>query len=157
MMRRYDLGGVPLPYSSASPLYRRLFPGAPTTRTPDEEEEPDFAEFYDMSTIPPCPQCGGKRVFELQLVPSLISILQPDTLTTTGQLSNGIRKGKQSAQSEEERKMELARLASGAKDKEQGVGEMEWGNVLVFGCKNDCVGFGEEWVGAEWEANLSQD
>jgi pre-rRNA-processing protein TSR4 len=28
---------------------------------------------------------------------------------------------------------------------------MEWGTVMVFGCSGDCVGFGEEWVGVEWE------
>ncbi len=28
---------------------------------------------------------------------------------------------------------------------------MEWGTILVFGCEKDCVGFGEEWVGVEWE------
>lgn len=38
-----------------------------------------------------------------------------------------------------------------SKDEE---GEMEWGNVLVYGCERDCVGVGEEWVGVEWEATL---
>ena len=148
---------MPIPYSSKSPLYHRLFPGAPTTRTPDTEEEPDFATFYNFSSIPRCPRCDAERVFELQLIPSLISILQPDTLTTTGKAA-GKRTGKQN---EEERKKELARLAAGLRDEKdvdgnvESIGEMDWGNVMVFGCKADCVGVGEEYVAVEWEAKLS--
>ena len=152
---RYELGGVPLPYSSKSPLYQRLFPGAPIKRTPDEDEEPNFAEFYKPS-IPPCTRCGGKRVFELQLVPSLISVLRPEAITTTGKPAP-----KKSAKlTEEERRKELTRIAKGLKgdstDEKAEVAEMEWGNVLVFGCEADCVGFSEEYVAVEWEAQLSQ-
>lgn len=153
---RYEFGGVPLPYSSRSPLYKRLFPGAPTTKTPDEEEEPDFAQFFDTSSIPPCSSCGGKRVFEMQLVPSLISVLRPESITTTGQPAPK----KSAKQTEEERRKELAMIAKGVKN-EQGekadVGEMEWGNVLVFGCAGDCVGMVEEYVAVDWEAQLTQE
>lgn len=55
--------------------------------------------------------------------------------------------------SEEERKRELARLAGGVSGQDE-VGEMEWGTVMVFGCEGDCSGFGEEWVGVEWEGTL---
>lgn len=154
-MFRYELGGVPLPYSSRSPLYHRFFPNAPTTKTPDEEEEPDFARFYSPSSVPACPTCGGKRVFEMQLVPSLISVLRPDTITTTGEAPPA----RSNQLTEEERRKELTLLAKGLKG-ENGevaeVGEMEWGNVMVFGCERDCVGFAEEYVAVEWEAQLVQ-
>lgn len=144
-----------MPYSSRSPLYHRFFPDAPTTKTPDEEEEPDFARFYSATSVPTCSQCGGKRVFELQLVPSLISVLRPDTITTTG----AAPPKKSTQQTEEERRKELTLLAKGLKG-ENGekaeVGEMEWGNVMVFGCEKDCVGFSEEYVAVEWEAQLAQ-
>lgn len=56
---------------------------------------------------------------------------------------------------EEERKIELARLAGeGAGGGGDGLDGMEWGTVVVFGCKSDCIGFGEEWVGVEWETTL---
>ncbi|ORX37079.1 programmed cell death protein 2 [Kockovaella imperatae] len=151
---RYELGGVPVPYSSKSPLYSRLFPGAPITRTPDAEEEPDFADFYNPESLPPCSRCGAKRVFELQLVPSLISILSPDKLTTTGKAPSK----KERKQSEEERKKDLARIAAGLKGQgdEQEIGDMNWGSILVFGCEADCVGVGEEFVAVEWESFLSE-
>jgi pre-rRNA-processing protein TSR4 len=65
------------------------------------------------------------------------------------------KKGGKKGQSEEERKKELAKLAGGDQGGGDELGEMEWGSVLVFGCQGDCVGFGEEWVGVEWEALLS--
>lgn len=145
---RYDLGGVPLPYSSGSPLTKKLFPTLPPTK-PDDEDPP-YEEHYTPATVPACKSCGGKRVFELQLVPSLISVLVPSAITTTGKEPEGTKEVK--AMSEEQRKEELAKLASG----EEGGGEgMEWGTVMVFGCEKDCVGFREEWVGVEWEATLS--
>ena len=55
-------------------------------------------------------------------------------------------KKKAQNKSEAERREELRKLAEG-----QAVDGMEWGSILVFGCVNDCVGFGEEWVGVEWE------
>lgn len=155
----------------------------------DEDEDPDanaWASRYDASkTVPPCPRCNSQRVFEMQLVPGLISELKVDSLSLSGEKSKSERssgKGNKSkAQSEEERKLELAVLLGRAKpeelakfrarqvqetcsassaggsevDTEQAVlrGEsgMEWGTVMVFGCEKDCVGFGEEWVGVEWE------
>ena len=80
----------------------------------------------------------------MQLVPSLISSLLPDMITTTGDQAE--KKAKKQM-TEEERKAELQRLIKG----EAEGGEMEWGTVMVFGCERDCVGFSEEWVGVEWE------
>jgi pre-rRNA-processing protein TSR4 len=88
-------------------------------------------------------------VFELQLVPSLISHLAPSTVSTTGDVP---ARKEEKAKSEEERKKELAKLAAGELDGGEG---MEWGTIMVFGCQRDCVGLVEEWVGVEWEATLS--
>lgn len=155
---RYELGGIPLPYSSTSTLYQSLFPAAPTTATksPDDAEEDLHIEsYYKSSSIPACPRCKGKRVFELQLVPQLISVLQLGTLSTIGAPITGSKKKKMT---EEERKKELARIAAGAKVNGDGgnpVGEMEWGTVMVFGCEADCEGIQEEWVEVEWESTLA--
>ncbi|WVF68710.1 hypothetical protein IAT40_003482 [Kwoniella sp. CBS 6097] len=145
---RYELGGMPLPYSSATPLCRKLFPGA--EKPLGKDEELDLNSLYDSSSIPPCAQCGSKRTFELQLVPTLISVLQPSSLSTTGEVPK-IAKG---TSTEAERKKELARLAAAAKESADENGEMEWGTVMVFGCEKDCVGFSEEWVGVEWEVSF---
>ncbi|WVQ84403.1 hypothetical protein IAT38_006555 [Cryptococcus sp. DSM 104549] len=146
---RYELGGMPLPYSSQSPLTKRLFPGA--EKPLGKDDELDLAALYTTQSVPPCPRCKSKRTFELQLVPSLINLLRPHTLSTTGEPGNV---SAPTAKSEEERKKELARLAAGAAEKAEDEGEMEWGNVVVFGCERDCVGVGEEWVGVEWESGL---
>ncbi|ODN74070.1 hypothetical protein L202_07538 [Cryptococcus amylolentus CBS 6039] len=148
---RYDLGGQPLPYSSQSPLTRKLFPGA--EKPLGKNDELDLSALYTDKSIPACSRCGGKRVFELQVVPSLINILRPHTLTTTGSASDEVAP---TAISEDERRKELVKLAAGIKEegaKEQD-GEMEWGNIIVYGCERDCVGVGEEWVGVEWESGL---
>lgn len=111
-----------------------------------DEEDIDVSPYYDPSAVPPCPKCSSARVFEMQLVPSLITLLTPESMTTTGQ-----KAGKQSKKTltEAERKEELKRLAKGENEGDQG--EMEWGTVMVFGCERDCTGFTEEWVGVEWE------
>lgn len=151
-MARYDLGGYPLPYSTTSSLTTSLFPGlaAALRAQKAEDEDPSPGEYYKPSpkTIPPCPKCKSARVFEVQLVPSLINHLSPESLSTTGD-EGGKGKGKKS-QSEEERKKELERLAK----EDNGGDGMEWGTIVVFGCLGDCTGFGEEWVGVEWETTL---
>jgi len=143
---RYDFGAVPLPYSSSSPLFKKLFPKAPTRGVSSEEEEVNLADYYTTASIPSCPHCKGKRVFEAQLVPPLINVLRPSALSTTG---TAPEPKPAAAMSEEERKAELARLAKG-----EGEGEMEWGTIMVFSCEKDCVGITEEWVGVEWEVTV---
>jgi pre-rRNA-processing protein TSR4 len=181
VISRYDLGATPLPYSSHSTLYKKLFPKSTRSSIPsqrsavvveeeedpdsDDEEESDLAGRYQPDQIvPPCTRCGGVRVFEMQLVPGLISVLKPELLTTSGATTKRSKKNKKitSSQTAEERRKEIAAMLSGrpaGQDEDgdgDGVGEvaeagMEWGTVMVFGCKSDCVGFGEEWVGVEWE------
>lgn len=149
---RYELGGVPLPYASSSPLFKKLFPKAPNMapKPQGDEEDIDLSPYYDPAAVPACTRCKGPRVFEMQLVPSLITLLTPDTVSTTGDASAPKDK---KAQTEDERKAELKRLAKGeaaaGADEE---GEMEWGTIMVFGCERDCVGYTEEWVGVEWES-----
>ncbi len=177
---RYDLGATPLPYSSHSTLYRKLFPKTSRTSAPsqritatttsedpdsDDEEASDLAgRYHPDGVVPSCSLCGAERVFEMQLVPGLISALKPELLTTSGAKRSKKSKKKKSAaatQTAEERKKEIAAMLSGGSTEgEEGEGDglgqvaeagMEWGTVMVFGCRNDCVGFGEEWVGVEWE------
>ena len=134
-MYRYELNGVPLPYSVSSPLTSTLFPGLVQACRAQKAEG------------------KGKRVFELQLVPSLINVLRPHLLSTSGeapdaQKQQGENQGKTEL-SEKERKEELEKIAKGEVDE-----GMEWGSIVVFSCEADCVGVREEWVGVEWEAML---
>lgn len=172
---RYDLGGVPLPYSEKSDLYKQMFPPKSnvgkhvpvvqnSARTEgDDEDEDDENSYVKRYTpypmVPVCPHCKSRRVFEVQLVSSMISYLSPERLSTTGKAPSKKSK-KSTATTLEARRKEVEALLQGKAvtdgaevDKAQeGVGMgMEWGSVVVFGCEGDCVGFTEEWVGVEWE------
>ncbi|KZT54952.1 hypothetical protein CALCODRAFT_370547 [Calocera cornea HHB12733] len=135
---RYDLSGTPLPFSSRDAVYKRLFPVqpiAPGTAVPINGPTPPVKHAYDPSVLDPCPRCGGSRVFEAQLVPNLINILQRRDPPSSNK--------KQSA---EERQQELEALLRGKTD------GMEWGTVMVFSCLADCsvdsagVQCSETWV-----------
>jgi pre-rRNA-processing protein TSR4 len=132
----------------------------------DDEDDPDSDDeeaselehrYHPEAVVPPCPRCGGERVFEMQLVPGLISVLKPESLTTEGIKKKKKSKKVKQDQSAEERQKEIAAMLAGKSGEasEEGLevseAGMEWGTVMVFGCKKDCVGFGEEWVGVEWE------
>ncbi|KAJ9104476.1 hypothetical protein QFC21_001972 [Naganishia friedmannii] len=172
---RYDLGGVPLPYSEKSDLYKKLFPAkslagrhVPVIQSNADDEEDDDENSYEKRftpypTVPVCAKCNSRRVFEVQLVSSMISYLAPERLSTTGKAPSKKKKSAaEKAKSLEERRKEVEALLQGKNldstegeevdQAQQGVGMgMEWGSVVVFGCEGDCVGFSEEWVGIEWE------
>ncbi|KAH9072183.1 programmed cell death protein 2, partial [Lactarius deliciosus] len=116
----YDLGGIPMPFADDD-IYKKLFPLLPgksglATVTKFNASSPRRG--YDATSIPSCPHCRSRRVFECQLMPNLINILG------TGSSADGDR----GATTEEERK-EVAEA--------HGRG-MEWGTILVFSCEKDC-------------------
>ena len=109
----------------------------------------------------------------MQLVPGLIAELKTEQLSLTGEKKR--RSKKKKIQTDEERRRELAVLLGRASAKDlpksttadaadddrtpvereedelKAETGMEWGTIMVFGCERDCVGYGEEWVGVEWE------
>jgi pre-rRNA-processing protein TSR4 len=150
---RYDLGGVPMPFSGDD-LYNQLFPLLPgksgsetVTKSVFTVPHPPPRRGYDATSIPSCPHCGSRRVFECQLMPNLINII--GTASSTD--------GAYGATTDEERKEVVRKLLKGEAD---GRG-MEWGTILVFSCEKDCcLGLGnkekqdawsEELVLAQWD------
>jgi pre-rRNA-processing protein TSR4 len=78
---RYDLGGIPLPFSGDE-LYKQLFPLLPgssgletVTKSVFNVQDPSTRRGYDPTSIPSCPHCDSRRVFECQLMPNLINII----------------------------------------------------------------------------------
>lgn len=138
-LHRYELDGTPLPYAHDS-VFNSLFPSSPepqsTLVTQAQSKVTPLAgrRIYDPTSkvITPCPQCGGRRVFECQLMPNLIQVLQ-------NKCTSSAVDGKSESweeKSEEERKKELERIL---KDAKSGDGRgMEWGTALVFSCEKDC-------------------
>ncbi|EPQ56421.1 hypothetical protein GLOTRDRAFT_59670 [Gloeophyllum trabeum ATCC 11539] len=144
---RYDLGGTPLPFGHDS-VFDKLFPapaGPPVPVTKGEfMVQPPQKRVYTPAALPKCPQCGGERVFECQLMPNLINVLKSSS-------ADDARPGKLT---EEERKKEIERaLKAENSTKRRG---MEWGTVMVFSCKSDCCpeqkkNWAEEVVLVQWD------
>ncbi|KAJ3555516.1 hypothetical protein NM688_g2531 [Phlebia brevispora] len=124
---RYELGGVPLPFAGDK-VFDRLFPAPPPPNLPvtkpDSMVVPVQRRTYDPASIPPCPHCKGKRVFECQLMPNLINVLKPPGSV------------KKSTLTDAERRKEVEQVLKGGGDVDR-MG-MEWGTCMVFSCEKDC-------------------
>ncbi|KAG8694774.1 hypothetical protein FRC08_008271 [Ceratobasidium sp. 394] len=141
---RYELGGTPLAFHTDD-VYKKLFPpgsvipgtaiaatNAAHAVSPPAPPRPT----YDPSVVSPCGHCGGRRVFECQLMPNIINLLK--------------RQQAGSDDSEEARKKLVAAALGG-----QGGFGMEWGTCMVFVCEADCCDERECWreeeVLVQWE------
>ncbi|KAJ6581245.1 programmed cell death protein 2 [Mycena capillaripes] len=125
---RYELEGTPLPYASDSVL-ESLFPLPPAPLLPVTKAAftvvPPAKRTYDPASVPPCPVCKSKRVFECQLMPNLINVLR-----------NGDGEDKRKKLTDEERRKLVEQELKG--DSSVGSRGMEWGTCLVFSCSRDC-------------------
>lgn len=139
----YELGGIPLPFSADS-TFDLLFPHPEIPSVTITKSVFTVSNIpkrsYDPSKVPPCPVCGGKRIFECQLMPNLINALR----ASKKQQNSG------KVTDEERRKEVQAALKRG------GSGGMEWGTCLVFSCANDCRqeakdAWREEYVLVQWD------
>lgn len=130
ILTRYEMGGTPLPFASDK-VFDRLFPAPPKPNlpvtNPGSMVVPAAKRTYDPSSIPACPHCEGKRVFECQLMPNLINVLK--------KAEDG--KGKEKTNlTDEERRKEVEKALKGGADVEKA--GMEWGTCLIFSCEKDC-------------------
>jgi pre-rRNA-processing protein TSR4 len=96
---RYEFGGVPLLYSKMDAVGEKL------TR----------------SSIPGCPNCGGKRTFEVQLTPNAIAELEADDMSLEG--------------------MEWGTVIVGVCERD----------CVPRQVAKDEAGYLEEWAGVQWE------
>ncbi|KKK13303.1 hypothetical protein P175DRAFT_0504756 [Aspergillus ochraceoroseus IBT 24754] len=118
---RYEFRGTPLLYSHTDIVGKRLH----DPRNGHLGARVTLASNGGSHHMPRCESCGSERVFELQLVPHTISVLED------GRDSIGLGKDD---------------------------GGMEWGNIILGVCSQDCgpekvgaVGWREEWAGVQWE------
>jgi pre-rRNA-processing protein TSR4 len=144
---RYELGGIPVPFASDD-LSKQLFPLSPgesasttVTKAAFNVQNPPSRRDFNAASIPSCPHCNSRRVFEYQLMPNLINILGRD-------LSTG---GEDVPTTNEQRKEAVRQLLKGDPD---GRG-MEWGTILVFTCEKDCcIGPGNKEKQGAWTEEL---
>ena len=80
---------------------------------------------YDPKTVPQCPKCKSKRVFECQVMPNLINVLKWP----------GSKPAKPTLNDEERRKEVEKALKGGGGVERSG---MEWGTCMIFACEKDC-------------------
>ncbi|KAG6018405.1 hypothetical protein E4U43_001777 [Claviceps pusilla] len=101
---RYEFGGVPLLYSKTDVVGEKLSKGS----------------------MPGCPNCGGKRIFEVQLTPNAITDLESDDMSLEG--------------------MEWGTIIVGVCEK----------NCLPRNIGKGEAGYLEEWAGVQWEELVKQ-
>lgn len=106
---RYELGGTPLLYSTNDAVGKLLSPPSGAVKV------------TTTSRIPRCTNCGAERVFEVQLIPHAIAVLEEEELSLEG--------------------MEWGTVIMGVCSKDCPSKDVEEGKV----------GYLEEWVGVQWE------
>ncbi|KAJ2041002.1 hypothetical protein H4S04_007782 [Coemansia sp. S16] len=146
---RYQFGGRPLLYtmqditarqllnvaSASHPMASRLSHGDNNDDSEDDDDDDDDDDGastrqrmrgYSTDGLPKCPRCNGKRVFECQLMPALLTVLP---------LSDHVAPAP--VQDSSPSLPSTGRLVGGRLLQTLDFG-MEFGTLLVFVCENDC-------------------
>ncbi|KAG2150234.1 programmed cell death protein 2 [Suillus bovinus] len=124
---RYELKGIPLPFSSDK-VFDRLFPFPPQDPLPVTKAAFKVVSAakrsYSTASISPCPACKAARVFECQLMPNLINVLRASIKDEETQLTD-------------EQRMKVVQEVLQKKVASDKRG-MEWGTCMIFSCEKDC-------------------
>lgn len=125
---RYELKGIPLPFSSDK-VFDRLFPVPPQDPLPVTKAAfkvvPAVRRSYSTASIPPCPGCKAARVFECQLMPNLINVLKASI------------KDEDMQKLTDEQRIKVVQEVLQKKVASDKRG-MEWGTCMIFSCEKDC-------------------
>ena len=159
---RYEFGGEPIAFHAKGKVYELLWPqqrtvksgrgeGVAVTKAQFSAAAAEAGErVFSARGVPPCPSCGGERVFEAQLMPNLINLLKADTI----QLADGTPAPDSASPSTEgaaddEAKRKAAieqalgrRLASSTTDSAalDARSGLVWSTAFIFTCAKDCCG-----------------
>lgn len=110
---RYELGGTPLLYSTTDTVGKRLSPPSGSGKVTTTNG--------GTSRMPRCNNCGAERIFEVQLTPHAITVLEEQELSLEG--------------------MDWGTIIMGACSKDC---------IPADGAEGK-VGYSEEWIGVQWE------
>ncbi|KAJ1908141.1 hypothetical protein LPJ81_000302 [Coemansia sp. IMI 209127] len=142
---RYQYGGVPLIYSMQDSVARMLVTngkpayvsgdyGSDNDYSDDEDEDDDsmttatpLLQNYSTDNLPRCPFCNGRRTFECQLMPALLTELP---LSDNAALSLPRNRSNDNIPSQK-------RLVGSQLLQSLDLG-VEFGTMMVFVCENDC-------------------
>lgn len=117
-MNRYDHNTIPLAFSSHSTNYSAIFSASASS--------PDDPGVYTPSLLPRCSNCQAPRIYEYQLMPYLVTLLNRSARMPTCNLGNGPEDG------------------------------LDWAIVMIFTCSTECTDYEneawqEEHISVEWE------
>lgn len=115
---RYELDGQPLLYSTTDAVGKLLSPASNGGKV--------SVSSGGASRIPRCANCGAERVFEVQLTPHAITVLEEQELSLEG--------------------MEWGTIIMGVCRQ----------NCVLRGVEQGAVGYVEEWVGVQWEESMEK-
>jgi len=118
---RYEFDGVPLLYSTSDTVGKLLSPSSTSAAAGKVS-----VSGGGRSRIPRCNNCGGDRVFEVQLTPHAITVLEEEEMGLEG--------------------MEWGTIIMGVCGKD----------CMPVGIENGEVGYVEEWVGVQWEESIER-
>ncbi|KAJ1833700.1 hypothetical protein LPJ63_002542 [Coemansia sp. RSA 2711] len=128
---RYQFAGTPLPYTLQDETARVLGFSSASDDDDDDDDDGQMAppDGCSGAGLPRCPHCGGPRVFECQLMPALLTVLELPV-------------------SVEPRASPAARLVGSELMRAFDLG-LEFGTMLVYVCAADCHGgkTGTEYLG----------
>jgi len=103
---------IPAPQAPPLPVTKAAFKVVPVQK-----------RIYIPTSLPPCPLCKSKRVFECQLMPNLINILRSSETEKEKKLTD------------EERRKAVEKALKGGSPDTMGMG---WGTCMIFSCEKDC-------------------
>ena len=179
---RYEFGGTPLAFHAAGPAYDKLWPKQKPSSTTisgaafKSTAGRDAGREYSSGGVSPCPLCGSRRVFEVQLMPNLVNTLRPGSIVG-GHQDNEKEEKEEDAETRKKREIEEA-LGMKLPDKPDADGitrskpapqddaaqlarrtGLMWSTAFVFVCEKDCRGEeeGEVWSEEAVEVQLEHE
>ncbi|KAJ2794593.1 hypothetical protein H4R20_006172 [Coemansia guatemalensis] len=147
---RYQFGGTPLLYALHDEVARLLDCGHDRGYDEDDDDEDDnnnSSNKFSTVSLPKCPRCNGRRVFECQLMPALLTALPFSAHVSVHPAG---RDGAQTASTAAGQPLVGSRLLQSLD-----LG-LEFGTMLIFVCENDCHDgkAGTQYLGQSAEAML---
>lgn len=118
---RYEYGGQPLLYSKTDAIGKQLASATEGSKVRVSASPSDTTSTDHQLGAPRCTNCGGSRLFELQLTPHMITVLEADEMAIDG--------------------MEWGTVILGVCSED----------CQQRGKEKGEVGYLEEWVGVQWE------
>ncbi|KAI9032366.1 programmed cell death protein 2 [Hyaloraphidium curvatum] len=133
----YEKAVYPKGMSKIFRTFQKVVERAPEQALRYEGEPTFFSEPVAPASVPRCPRCGGKRAYEFQVMPSVLTTLRMMDHTSISADSKPEGKGKGKGKQ--------------APVNPRGIDAgMDFGTVLVYTCESSCQGRGDGSEGWSW-------